>query len=377
MASMAIPSQRLARADLFPRTSHSPSLAELVGYERAAEVVDFCFIANPYFPTPSMLANLSASLPSLIKGYPSSDPVNSSRYLAATLGVEAEDLLVGNGATEIIVLVNDILVDRIAVPVPTFGEYIEKLRDPSDAVHYQLPPDRGYELDLGEYLAWVRRRQLRSLLVVNPGNPTGQLHSADEMVAFMEAARDMELVVVDESFLDFAPGAGASLIPYADRFPNLLVVRSLSKNYGVPGLRLGFCYSRNRRLLDRLRQLVPTWNLNVLAEYFLTLLPDNEAEYRASLERVRADVGRLAAELSSVPGLFVYPTGSNFILFRIDKRMTATELQRRLLDEHGMYVRDCSNKVGLDGKHVRIASRGRQRDAALALALRSILAEVS
>ena len=369
------PESRAIRGDLFPDTSHSPSLAELVGYERAAEIVDFCFIANPYFPTPEVTQALAAAVPALIKCYPSSNPATTARVLADVLEVQPEDLVVGNGATELIVLINEVLIDRIGVPVPTFGEYIEKLRDPAAAEIFALDPDRDYQLDLGEYLAWGRKRGLKALLVINPGNPTGQLHSLDEMTEFLEAASDMDLVIVDESFIDFAGDPNPSLLPVADRFRNLLIVRSMSKNYGVPGLRLGFCYSRNRELLERLRRLVPTWHLNIIAEYFLTLLPTSDVAYRASLKRVTDDVRHLGEELSEVPGLFVYPTGSNFVLLRIDGGMTAAQLQARLLADHRMYVRDCSNKVGLDDRHVRIASQGRRLDARLVEALRELMAE--
>jgi histidinol-phosphate/aromatic aminotransferase/cobyric acid decarboxylase-like protein len=287
--------------------------------------------------------------------------------------VDPDGLIVGNGATELIVLINEVLVDRIAVPVPTFGEYIEKLRNPAAAELYVLEPERRYQLDLGEYLAWVRGRDLKSLVVVNPGNPTGQIFSRDEMIEFLEQARDMDFVVVDESFIDFAGEPNPSLLPVAHRFDNLLIVRSLSKHYGVPGLRLGFCYSRNRAMIERLRRLVPTWHLNILAVYFLSLLPGTEAAYRDSLLRVTADVKRLQADLSSIDGISVYPTGSNFVLFRIEGGMTAAELQAALLTDHLMYVRDCSNKVGMDDRHVRVASQGRLCDARLVKAIRSLL----
>lgn len=373
---LTTPSSHAVRGDLFPDTSHSPSLAELVGYERASEIIDFCFIANPYYPTPQMFSALAEALPALIKCYPSSNPATTARVLAEVLGVDARDLILGNGATELIVLINEVLVDRIGVPVPTFGEYIEKLRDPASAEVYALSSDRDYQLDLREYLAWARARGLKSLLVINPGNPTGQLHSRREMVEFLEAASDMDLIIVDESFIDFAGDPDPSLVPVADRFHNLLIVRSMSKNYGVPGLRLGFCYSRNRAMLERLRRLTPTWNLNILAEYFLTLLPGSSAAYRESLAQVNSDVAVLSEALSAIPGISVYPTGSNFVLIRIDGGFTAAELQARLLDDHLMYVRDCSNKVGLDDRHVRVASQGRELDARLVDALRELMAEV-
>ena len=176
-------------------------------------------------------------------------------------------------------LIDTLLVDRIAVPVPTFGEYIEKLRDQRDAELYRLDPQRHYQLSLPDYLVWARQRGLRALLVINPGNPTGQLIPLEEMVEFVHQASDFELVIVDESFIDFAGDPVPSLLPIADRFSNLLIVRSMSKHCGVPGLRLGYAYSGNLYLLNRLRRFLPTWNLNTLAQYFLSLLPSTDADY--------------------------------------------------------------------------------------------------
>src|SRR5215472_14612727 len=217
------PAPAESRRHLFYETSHSPSLADLVGYEKAKEIVDFCFIANPYYPTPAMMRDLQDNLPNLIKSYPSSSPASSQKHLAEVLHVNPDHLIIGNGATELIVLINTTLIERIAVPVPTFGEYIEKLKDQRDAELYALNPDERYELHLPRYLEWVRKRGLKSLLVINPGNPTGQLFTLDEMVEFLREARDMELVIVDESFIDFAGDPIPSLLQEASRFSNLLL----------------------------------------------------------------------------------------------------------------------------------------------------------
>jgi threonine-phosphate decarboxylase len=357
---------------LFYETSHSPALADLVGYEAAEGIIDFCFIANPYYPTPEMLEDMQRHLPNLIKSYPSSNPLMSQKHLASVLHVNPENLVIGNGATELIVLINTILIDRIAVPVPTFGEYIEKLRHEWDADLYSLDAAHKFNLRLDKYLAWVRSRSLDALLVINPGNPTGQFIPLDEMVEFLDQTRDLQLVIVDESFIDFAGDPAPSLLPVADRFPNLLIVRSMSKHCGVPGLRLGYCYSVNAALLNRLRHFVPTWNLNALAQYFLSLLPRTDDDYHAARKRLIEDVRCLYNRLMAIPHLDVYPTGANFVLFRITNGTTAADLQARLLTEHRMYVRDCSNKVGMDTFHVRVASQGRNKDAELVEALRTL-----
>jgi len=371
-AALAVSAAELRR-HLFYETSHSPALTDLVGYDKAQDIVDFCFIANPYYPTPGMLEDLQRSLPNLIKSYPSSNPLMSQKHLAAVLGVDPERLIIGNGATELISLIDMTLIDRIAVPIPTFGEYIEKMKDLRNAELFPLDPNDRYQLRLNDYLAWVHQRKLESLLVINPGNPTGQFIPLEEMLDFLHRARDLQLVIVDESFIDFAGDPVPSLLPLADQFTNLLIVRSMSKHCGVPGLRLGYCYSANLYILNRLRRFVPTWNLNTLAQYFLSQLPANDAAYHQGRKRLIDDMHYLQENLRTVPNLEVYPTGANFVLFKIKNGMDATELQAKLLEEHGMYVRDCSNKLGMDSFHIRVASQGRKNDARLVEALRTLL----
>jgi histidinol-phosphate/aromatic aminotransferase/cobyric acid decarboxylase-like protein len=236
-----------------------------------------------------------------------------------------------------------------------------------------LKPGVNFRLNLADYHAWVHQRGLKALLVINPGNPTGQLFSLDEMIDFLHRARDMELVIVDESFIDFAGDPVPSLLQVADRFSNLLLVRSMSKHCGVPGLRLGFCYSGNLFILNRMRQFIPTWNVNTLAQYFLSLLPSTDAVYHATRKRLIADVHWLYSSLRNISGIEAYPTGANFVLFKIKGGMTACELQGLLLQEHLMYVRDCSNKIGMDNFHIRVASQGREKDANLVKALQMLL----
>ena len=157
--------------------------------------------------------------------------------------------------------------------MPTFSEYLEKLRSHRAARLYQLDPKKDYQLNLDDYLPWIERNGLSSALVINPGNPTGQFIPLRRMLQFLERARKLSLVIVDESFVDFAGDPVPSLLGHADAYENLLLVRSMSKHCGVPGLRLGYCYTANQRIQKHLRRVIPVWNINSLAEYFLSLLP--------------------------------------------------------------------------------------------------------
>lgn len=357
---------------LFYETSHSPSLVELVGYEKAKDIVDFCFIANPYYPTPDMLKHLQDYLPALIKSYPSSSSARSQKHLADVLHVNPDNLIIGNGASELITILCETVVESIGIPVPTFSEYLEKLKDRRAAELFTLKRENDYQLNLQEYLRWIDKENLRAALVINPGNPTGQLISIDAMKDFLVMAKKLDLVIVDESFIDFSGDPVPSLLSCADQYSNLLIVRSMSKHCGIPGLRLGYCYTENRYILNHLRRAIPAWNINTLAEYFLSLLPPTDAEYHEARKKLIADVKWFYEQLRDISGFKAYPTGANFILVRVDCGITAAELQRKLLEEFSLYVRDCSNKLGMDAYHIRAASQGREKDVLLVNALKKI-----
>ncbi|QGY45238.1 aminotransferase class I/II-fold pyridoxal phosphate-dependent enzyme [Maribellus comscasis] len=358
---------------LFYDTSHSPSLVDIVGEEMLGHVTDFCFIANPYYPTTSLLRKLKKKLPVVIKSYPSSNPILAQKDLASVLNVNPEYLVVGNGATELITLLQKHIIESIAIPIPTFGEYIEKLRSLDQAKLFQLPAENDYQLDLKEYAEWINLRELTSALIINPGNPTGQFISVKEMVEFLGKMRHLKLILIDESFIDFSGKEIPSLIQFVESFPNLVIVRSMSKHCGIPGLRLGYCCTSNKDFLKQIRNALPVWNINTLAEYFLTQLKSTDHEYHIGRKKVIDDMGVLYDKLSAIGGLKVYPSGSNFLLIKICHGPTATEIQKQLLEEYGVYVRDCSNKVGLDKFHIRAASQGRQKDKILIRALKKVL----
>jgi histidinol-phosphate/aromatic aminotransferase/cobyric acid decarboxylase-like protein len=357
---------------LFYETSHSPSLADIVGNEMLSEIVDFCFIANPYYPDKKLLKLLQRQLPMLIKSYPSSNSIISQQNLASVLHVDPNSLIIGNGATELITLIIENLIEDIAIPVPTFSEYTDKIRRSDFAKLYQLPANKAYQLDLDDYSRWINDQAVTSALIINPGNPTGQLISLERMMVFLSKMSHLKMIIVDESFIDFADEQIPSLLPHINKFNNLMLVRSMSKHCGIPGLRLGYGCSSNNDFLTTLRRLLPVWNINTLAEYFLTQLQKTDAEYHKARLRVISDVRFLYQELKKIEGFEVYPTGSNFVLLKSNCGLNATELQHILLEDYHAYIRDCSNKIGLDNYHIRVASQGKKKDKLLIDALQDI-----
>lgn len=354
---------------LFSETSHSPALVDLVGEDQIKNVIDYCFIANPYYPTRPMLRELSRKLPEVIKAYPSSNPRLAQQQLAAVLNVHPDHLILGNGATELITLIEQELIEKLAIPIPTFSEYLEKLRHSGSACLYQLPENEDYLLYLDQFTNWINEQNLPAALIINPGNPTGQLISGADMLAFLKKMSHLKLILLDESFIDFSGTPQASMLPHVSEFKNLIIVRSMSKHCGVPGVRLGYCCTANNEYLKRIRKRLPIWNINTLAEVFLSMLKTTDEVYKKSIGRIVRDMQHLYRKLQKIPGYKVYPTGSNFLLIKVENGMKARELQLRLLEDFGVYVRDCSNKIGLDQYHIRVASQGRKNDQRLIDAL--------
>ena len=356
---------------LFEETSHSPALTDIVGEDLADQVIDYCFIANPYYPTAEMMEQLKSKLASIIKAYPSSNPKLARQHLAEVLHVNPDYLILGNGATELITITGKYLIDEIAIPIPTFSEYVEKLHSSDAARLFQLSPDDSYRLDLKEYAAWIKANNINSALIINPGNPTGQLMPVKNLQWFLREMSHLKLILLDESFIDFADEDIPSLLPFIEAYENLVIVRSMSKHCGVPGLRLGYCCTSNHQLLKQIRDFLPVWNINSIAEYFLLQLKNSNEIYHQTRLRVIEDVKDLYQKLVKIRGYKVYPTGSNFILIKIEFGMKAAELQWQLLEE-GLYVRDCSNKIGLDEYHIRVSSQGKEKDQFLIEALKRL-----
>ncbi|MBP1617765.1 MAG: hypothetical protein H6Q14_1592 [Bacteroidetes bacterium] len=357
---------------LFYETSHSPSLVDIVGEEMLSKVTDFCFIANPYYPDKHLINKIQERLPMLIKSYPSSNPRQLQEQLAQVLHVNPEYILIGNGASELITIIQREFIDDFAIPIPTFSEYTDKVKKLEWAQLFQLNPKKDYQLNLDEYAEWIDKNEITSALIINPGNPTGQLISLNDMILFLNRMQHLRLIIVDESFMDFASEDIPTLLPHIKHHPNVIIVRSMSKHCGVPGLRLGYCCTANQDLLKRLRQLTPVWNVNTLAEYFISQLADTDKEYQIARLKVIRDVRFLYSELKDIKGFFTYPTGSNFVLIKIECGLTATDLQHILLEDYHLYVRDCSNKAGMDNYHIRVASQGKRKDKLLIAALKEI-----
>ncbi|MFD6167860.1 pyridoxal phosphate-dependent aminotransferase [Streptomyces coeruleorubidus] len=345
---------------LFRSTAaHSPSMAALTreGGDGAGPV-DFCIPCNPYFPTPAMFDDMSARLRDIITYYPSSADTITAE-LCSLLQLPPQCVAMGNGSTELITWIDHLLVrESLAIPVPTFGRWTDQPMETGKRVDmFPLQESSGFALDLAQYAEFIRARGTRVAVICNPNNPDGGFLHKHAIVQFMDAMADLDLIVIDESFLEFADAeAEPSVVQEAMLRPNVIVLRSLGKNFGLHGIRFGYLVA-NPALAGRVRSMLPKWNLNSFAEHVVFMLKEHGSEYAQSLQQVRRDRLDMASQLSSLPGLTVYPSQGNFLFVRLPVGAEGTVVRDRMLTEHRILVRECGNKIGSSSRFLRLVVR--------------------
>ncbi|MER5380184.1 histidinol-phosphate transaminase [Streptomyces sp. NPDC002688] len=338
--------------------AHSPSMAALTREGDGAGPVDFCIPCNPYFPTPAMFDDLASRLREIITYYPSSADTITSE-LCSLLQLPPQCVAMGNGSTELITWIDHLLVrESLAIPVPTFGRWTDQPMETGKRVDmFPLQESTGFALDLAAYAKFIRARGTKVAVICNPNNPDGGFLPRQSVIQFMDAMADLDLVIIDESFLEFADAESEpSVVEDAVMRPNVIVLRSLGKNFGLHGIRFGYLVA-NPALAGKVRSMLPKWNLNSFAETVVFMLKNHGAEYMESLHMVRRDRLDMARQLSALPGLTIYPSQGNFLFVRLPVGAEGTVVRDRLLTEHRILVRECGNKVGSSSRFLRLVVR--------------------
>lgn len=346
------------------------------GYWRYPGLVDFCYLVNPYFPPKRLKDELKASFDELLTQYPSGMRVNSL-LAAKNFGVRQEHILVGNGAAELIKALTERLVvsdGKTGVIRPTFEEYFNRLGGENAVVFTPDNDDLTYSAD--DIMRFFEDKEITSLVLINPDNPSGNYIPLPDLVRLADwcGKRNVRLIA-DESFCDFAEEADNSLIKeeILGKYPSLVVVKSISKSHGVPGLRLGVLASADETLIAELKKDVAIWNINSFGEFYMQIAEKYSKDYALSLKRLRADRAAFFKALENIGGIRPVPSQANYIMAEITNGMTAAELTKRLLTEHKLLIKDLSSKVKRGGKqYVRIAVRSAADNRRLTDALKAI-----
>ncbi|MHB8770957.1 MAG: cobyric acid synthase [Syntrophales bacterium] len=341
-------------------------LAAAAGTE-AAEILDFSASINPLGPPEWLRPLISSSVSSLVH-YPDPECTELVRAFTERFGCPADDVLMGNGETELLHLLPRVLgKGRALIPVPSYSDYATVCELAGLTVEpLPLREERGFAPDLAEIEGALHGDEL--LILGQPNNPTGALVPAAELRE-LALRRPATAVIVDEAFVDLSDGE--SLLA-GERPANLIVLRSFTKMYAIPGLRLGAVVAE-RNIIRRLRALAPPWSVNTLAQAVGAAALADAAFVETTRRFVSARRGELSVALGVIPGLFVYPGTANFLLCRIDRGdVAAPELARRLLSD-GIAIRVCDNFAGLDGRFFRVAVRTAEENGRLCASLRKAL----
>lgn len=340
------------------------------GYWRYPHLIDFCYLVNPYFPPQKMLDEIEANFGKLLSQYPSGMEVNSL-LAAKNFGVGPQNILAGNGASELIKLMLEGWEGKTGFIKPSFEEYPNRYPD-RESVFF-VPENKDFTYTANDVMEFFGDKGIKNLVVINPDNPSGNYICRADMLEFVHWAENRHInLIVDESFTDFAD-EGSTLIEQdiLDANPHLCVVKSISKCYGVPGLRLGIAVSGNTELISGLKRGVPIWNINSFAEFYMQIEEKYKDDYAEALQRMRCERSRFAGNLAKIPGIRVMPSQADFLMVELINGMTAKELTRKLLAGHGLLIKDLSGKIP-DGQYIRLAIRNAQDNDMLLDALKNL-----
>ena len=344
------------------------------GYWRFPELLDYCYLVNPFFPTPKMKDELRSNFDTLLTEYPSGMGVNSL-IAGKCFGVKAKHIVVGNGAAELIKSLMSTMKGRLGVVYPTFEEYPNRLE--AERIVRFVPSSEDFHYTVDELMAYFEAHPVENLLLINPDNPSGNYIKYSDLLRLIDWAgtRGCRLVI-DESFADFSEEFPENTLLHDDvleRNPHLCVMKSISKSYGVPGLRLGVLASGDEEIISHLKKDVSIWNINSFAEFFLQIYSKYDSDYKRSSAKFIAERERFRTELAAVPFLEVFDSQANYFLCRLTGTLTSDELAVRLLSDYGILIKDCSTKKGFEGRnYIRIAIRNREDNSRLVKALLSV-----
>ena len=339
------------------------------GYWRFPELIDFCYLVNPYYPPKKMRDEIKASFDVLLTQYPSGMRVNSL-LAAKNFGVHRENIVVGNGAAELIKSLMESLKGKIGIIRPTFEEYPNRY-EKNEIVAFK-PENNQFRYSADDLMSFFEDKDISTLVLINPDNPSGNYIDEEGIKKLIDwtAQRGIRFVL-DESFLDFAD----ENVTYIDQNilssnKHLFVVKSISKSYGVPGLRLGVLSSGDADMIGKIKKDVSIWNINSFAEFYMQIQEKYKKDYALAIERFKAERKRFLSALSEIDLIEVIPTQANYFMIKIKDKYNAEEITNILMDQYGILIKDLSSKVG--DKYIRVAIRNEEDNNKFVAAIKKL-----
>lgn len=344
------------------------------GYWRFPHLLDFCYLVNPFYPNKRLREEMKANFDILLSEYPSGMSVNA-QLAARYTGIQTEQIIVGNGAAELIHHYINLSPLKTGVILPTFEEYPNRFKE--EQLVYFIPENADFSYTANDLIEFYTQNKIEQLLLINPDNPSGNILDRDDLQLLIQWTKEEGIrLLVDESFLDFSnPEKQYSLFDteLLNANQHLVIVKSISKSYGVPGLRLGFLASGNIELINQLKKEISIWNINSFAEFYMQIFIKYEKDYQNACDSFREERERFFNNLSSIPFLRVIPSEANYFLCEMTGNYTSEGLCNTLLRESNILLKDCRTKAGFNEKeYVRIAIRDKKDNDCLINALKGL-----
>jgi len=344
------------------------------GHWRFPKMLDYCYLVNPYFPTARMKDELRSSFDTLLTEYPSGMFVNS--LLAGKyFGIRQDYVVVGNGAAELIKSLMERVKGKTGIVYPTFEEYPHRLKQEDIVAFMPQNSDLTYTED--DLIAFYTGKGIKSLLLINPDNPSGNFIGISGLQKLLAWSKEQNIrLIVDESFVDFSDDFENNTLlrnEILESSPTLVVMKSISKSYGVPGLRLGILASADVELIQWMKKDISIWNINSFGEFYMQIFGKYESDYKNACRQFIAERSRFEALLHQIPYMKVLPTQANYFCIELIDKYTSAELTKLLLERYNIMIKDCDSKNGLKGRNfIRISVRSSEDNDQLITALKEL-----
>lgn len=339
------------------------------GYWRYPRLLDFCYLVNPYFPPQRLMDEIKASFEVLITQYPSGMGVNAL-LAAKNFDVHQENIVVGNGAAELIKSFMENRSGNVGFVRPTFEEYPNRYVKENSIVF--VPENKDFSYTADDVMGFFESKDISTLVIINPDNPSGNYIPKTDLFRLIDwAGKKAIKLVIDESFVDFSDCTDSTIIEQSvlDANPHLYVVKSISKSYGVPGIRLGILASGDVDTISYIKKDVAIWNINSFGEFYMQIAEKYKKDYATALDKFRAERQRFENELNAIDGIRVIPSQANYFMIELTGKVTAKELTKKMLLVHDVLIKDLSTKV--QGEYIRIAIRSTEDNNRLIEAFRA------
>lgn len=344
------------------------------GYWRYPAMRDFCYLVNPYFPNERFMNEMKSNFDVLVREYPSGMAVNS--LLAGHFfGVRTENICVGNGTAELIKSLMENISGNIGMVYPTFEEYPHRKKDVEVIPYYVVDKDFDYSVD--DIMSYYEGKDISAIVLVNPDNPSGHFISKKDILRLEDWCRSKgRKLIVDESFIDFVEDDEWHTLLDMEvllNHPSLIVLKSISKSFGVAGLRLGVIATADTELIAFMKKDVAIWNINSFAEYYLQIIEKYRDDYYEAMEKFKEVRRRYLDKLSKIKGFKVYPSQANYVMCHIENSVTSTELADILLNRYNVLIKNLASKEGLNkGNYVRLSVKSDEENDYIVNALMEI-----